>query len=201
MSFICQCERSALCLRWTTFSREMTLAVERCCCGCSVRVGTIIIAIYILTCSLLLTVFGCLFLGVFLYKDNEEFYKETKEQIKKGDIVVTLVTTVIGGLIQVILNIVLLVGVKKESTCLVLVWLVSNIVLLVISFLMLIMSFFQSPTLPQYQVATVLTIALMLYFLLVVKSFYHTIQSTNMKEVNMAYDIENENKKRKKSFD
>ncbi|PSN43236.1 hypothetical protein C0J52_12634 [Blattella germanica] len=67
------------------------------------------------TCSVLLTVFGSVFIGVLLLDENENFYVDsigTKEQIKQ-DMLVTLVSIVVGGLIQMILNIVLLVGVKK----------------------------------------------------------------------------------------
>ncbi|KAJ4451586.1 hypothetical protein ANN_03055 [Periplaneta americana] len=59
---------------------EMTLSVDRCCCGCSLRTGTIIIGAYILTCSVVMTVFGSVCLAVVCELSHRQDFNVTREE-------------------------------------------------------------------------------------------------------------------------
>jgi len=99
---------------------------------------------------------------------------------------------------QTILNILLLVGVNKEKKTLVSVWLAAYVAIFVLSVLSLLLSFFQIFPNPYYQVGAVIGIGLILYFLLVVRSYHHSLLDGHNRQQNAAdvYDTQNSNIKR-----
>ncbi|XP_069679839.1 uncharacterized protein [Periplaneta americana] len=159
----------------------MTLSVDRCCCGCSLRTGTIIIGAYILTCSVVMTVFGSVCLAVVCELSHRQDFNVTREEDIPAQEITNekemLISAIVVGAVQTIVNVLLLVGVKKEERRLVLVWLVSYVILFALSLLGLLTSFFQIPTNPSYQIATVINIGLYMYFLLVVRSYHRSLSA------------------------
>jgi len=181
---------------------RMALTVSHCCCGCSLRTGTIIIAIYLLICSILLTSFS----SVLLYSvsTDEDHHRDV---VMENDLVLVkhnrelrmpLISGIIGGTIQMILNILLLVGVNKEKINLVIIWIMAYVVIFGLILMALVISFFQFPTSPFFQVVAVINIGLTLYFLLVVRSYHHSLADGYNKRENAAnvYVSEQSNIKR-----
>jgi len=111
---------------------------------------------------------------------------------------VALISGIIGGTVQLILNILLLVGVNKEKRNFVIIWLMAYVVIFGLSLLALVISFFQFPTNPFYQVAALINIGLNLYFLLVVRSYRYSLEDEYNRRQNAAnvYVSEQSNIKR-----
>lgn len=157
----------------------MALTVNRCCCGCSLRTGTIIIAVYTLVCSGLLTVLSIALLcyistdvpdGDHTYVGYDMLRVRNDPELK-----VALISGIVGGTVQSILNAVLLIGAYKEKKNVLIIWLVANTVIFGLSVLSFLISFFQFPVNPLFQVAAAFSIGLNLYFLLVVWSYHQSL--------------------------
>jgi type III secretory pathway component EscS len=111
---------------------------------------------------------------------------------------VAYVFGIVAGILQAILNTLLLFGVHKENKILVSIWLAAYFVIFVQSVLLLVVSFFQYLPNPYYQVGAVIDIGLTMYFLLVVRSYRHSLADGHNRQQNAAnlYYTENSNIKR-----
>jgi flagellar basal body-associated protein FliL len=111
---------------------------------------------------------------------------------------VAFVSGIVGGILLTILNTLLLVGVHKEKKSLVSIWLVAYVVVFVLNVLLLVFSFFQFYANPYSQVGVVISIGLIMYFLLVVRSYHQSLADGHSRQQNAAnvYHTENSNIKR-----
>lgn len=180
----------------------MTLTLNYCCCGCSLRQGTSIIAVYLLVSSIMLTVLSSIMLG---NMDNGvDHYGRTAWgydvlPFNNGrEMSTILIYGIVGGIMQIILNSLLLVGVNKENKPLVSIWLGSYAVICGLGILSLVFSFYQYHINPNYQVGVLISIGLTMYFLLVVRSYLYSLADGHNRQQNSAdvYNIENSNIKR-----
>jgi positive regulator of sigma E activity len=108
------------------------------------------------------------------------------------------VFSIVLGIMLVIVNTLLIVGVHKEKKILVSAWLVAYVFFFALSVLSLCYSFFQYIVNPYDQVGAVMSIGLILYFLLVVRSYRHNLADGHNRQQNAAnvYYTENSNIKR-----
>jgi len=109
-----------------------------------------------------------------------------------------LISGIVVGIIQTILNTLLLVGIQKEKKAFVNVWLSAYVVIFMLTVLSLVFSFFQFIYNPYYQVAAVINIGLLLYFLLVIRSYLHSLAGgcNPQQNAGYVYDTHSSNIKR-----
>jgi hypothetical protein len=111
---------------------------------------------------------------------------------------VAYVFGIVAGILLAILNTLLLFGVHKEKKIFISIWLAAYFVIFVLSVLVLVGSFFQLYPNRYYQVRAVIDIGLTMYFLLVVRSYLHSLADGHNRQQNAAnvYYTENSNIKR-----
>jgi len=104
-----------------------------------------------------------------------------------------LMSGIVSGAVQSILNALLLIGVFQKKRIFVTVWLVAHVVICGLGLLLFVNSFFQYATDRTLQVGLGISIGLHLYFLLVVWSFHKSPEAGYNTQRNAAYVDDNEN--------
>lgn len=128
---------------------EHKCVVNSCCCGCSLRSGTLAIAIFNLILSLIQIVLGSI-------------------AIASGAIVVW--PELVIGILRLIISSILINGVRKESRGQVLAWVWIVTILTVLATISVIVLFVLGSPI-SYVVDDIIGILLNIYFIIVVRSF------------------------------
>lgn len=174
----------------------MKVKVDQCCCGCTLRTGTILIAAYYIVSSS--AVFGMCILGMSMVKhvtnnstglavnstESEGKGRSTTEETLT-EYAATGLTTMfsmyaIFSALSIIINVILLVGAHKENLRLIYTWIVAHLIYLIVSVIGLISNMFMSLMNSSERVGSagsaLLNIVLTFYFLVVVFSLHEQIK-------------------------
>ncbi|KAJ9586392.1 hypothetical protein L9F63_019973 [Diploptera punctata] len=175
----------------------MKVKVDQCCCGCTLKTGTILIAAYYIVSSS--AVFSMCILRMSMVKHGtnnstgpviDSKITENKGKINKDEDTLTEYAAArlntmfsiyaIFFAFSILINVMLLVGAHKENLRLIYIWIVAQLIYLIMSMIGLISNMFLSLMNSSEKVgsigSTLLNIVLTFYFLVVVFSYHEQIK-------------------------
>ncbi|XP_069679598.1 uncharacterized protein [Periplaneta americana] len=199
----------------------MPLRVDQCCCGCTLRTGAVLIALYYIVGSLIilsLTTTG-------MYIVNHSNFNKTAEVVNSTDsttlrgrgrgnygdspvaeymagVTAMFAFLMIYSVLSIMLNVMLLIGAHTENLRLIFMWIIAHVIYLVVTVLGLLTNLFMTLLNPDQRAGSVGTslvnIVLTFYFLVVVGSYYQQLKdrmlSTSPHAPHVVVYIENTRK-------